>query len=1043
VRFKLLTTLEAIENSVDIELFIDGQRSTLYNNLIHQPPAQFSSSGDTSDSVYRVHHLSFIPEKQALALSVKHISTDCVYYAFEFKKDYFICPAFFANSLNLKNTAVLNVTNGSSSGYIYIFVKKNESLMNFLNDANNLIREYNFTLDGRDVFDLNSGNKEMVCFFRFDQNPLSEELDPLSEEWDQLSESQGSHTSPIFSLKHKYVFMPKSIVKAFSKKHQLYFIKRFTHSGTSFIHRESKSYLEIIGMISKLPNKEDPELLTVALGEIFDNTTYKRENYILESLEAHIQANYKTSREKKISGYYCSMIAILQSSGYGKSKLMERLGSKTPTFYSSLQSGAGFPRNSFFLTRLLKELDIIRKTEFYMSNYSTAVYVYILRIIFIILKNNKDNKILDKNFLFDDVTKCEPFALYKNDLERIFSDLFDEDLKKLCSHSKPIEFMSDRTLTLGEIDKFDGISLSKFTMGPYSTLNLEGDVVEMLKTLNVKSSGLPAIFVIDEAKGLRFKDPVKDDEKYFWSFTDYNVKSKQFQVILERSPYNVFRRTFRMFTVPWEFLMLIIISTSGQISVLLPELDMDPSRREATSLKFIPNFTLVQTYNVNAKDAKSIHSKMFPFENISDWNQFLNSKFRIEEFFKFGRPLIYGTFVKNVKKALYSNAGDYKLDETLENCEEFSFLSKKLFGGKLYEATTNMSILFAMFNFAFGVNFLIPHISKEDLIENYLMTLVTYLVDKTSGKGYLAACYLPEGAFNALSAIYFAKNPNSLHEVLVASIKYGICDSGNLGELLAQYILLRTSFMFIDEDIQKTRKLIFQPIYLYNFLKHLAKEKESAIEEFFIENPEFEESRISFSYFEPFLKNPIAQPYDLMARCIFKGSALTLNSRYPGIDLMIPLILKDGKISFLGIQVKFVSQSGVADAKSKAIEGASFSRIFPQTAEGSNDRPFAIIVLVLGNYKYGEEEGGGIVSLYREPRDQLYEKPSILIFEGIPKSFDSEARFFKMAPLGYTLAYRGINPDYFKACDRLQELTIEGDDIVDVTTEHSGDSMVV
>ena len=47
--------------------------------------------------------------------------------------------------------------------------------------------------------------------------------------------------------------------------------------------------------------------------------------------------------------------------------------------------------------------------------------------------------------------------------------------------------------------------------------------------------------------------------------------------------------------------MLIVISTSGQISVLLPELDLDPSRREAASNEFIENFALVQTYNVNSE----------------------------------------------------------------------------------------------------------------------------------------------------------------------------------------------------------------------------------------------------------------------------------------------------------------------------------------------------------------------------------------------------------------------------------------------------------
>ena len=67
---------------------------------------------------------------------------------------------------------------------------------------------------------------------------------------------------------------------------------------------------------------------------IYYSSQYKREDYILESLLDHIEENFIEGKQEKLKKYYCSMIAILQSSGYGKSKLMERLGSKTPTFYS-------------------------------------------------------------------------------------------------------------------------------------------------------------------------------------------------------------------------------------------------------------------------------------------------------------------------------------------------------------------------------------------------------------------------------------------------------------------------------------------------------------------------------------------------------------------------------------------------------------------------------------------------------------------------------------------------------------------------------------
>ena len=350
-----------------------------------------------------------------------------------------------------------------------------------------------------------------------------------------------------------------------------------------------------------------------------------------------------------------------------------------------------------------------------------------------------------------------------------------------------------------------------------------------------------------------------------------------------------------------------------------------------------------------------------------------------------------------------------------------SFLSQKLFGGKKYEKNTeNISQLCSMFNFAFGVNFLPPQVKKEELVDKYLMTLVKYLDE--DGSCFLAGCYLPEGAFNALSAMYFVQNPSSLEDILSVSIKYGICHVGNLGELLAQYILIRTAFKFIDISAKKIRKLIFQPIFLYDFLTHLAGKEENDIKEFFIENPEFDESRISFSYFEPFLKNPMSRPYDLMARCLFKGSALTLNSLYPGIDLMIPLVLKDGNISFLGIQVKFVEKANLNETIAKAVPKMEFNYMFSSEKgedELISDRPFGLIILALGDYGYGK------TTIYRRPRESFYNAPSILVFTGTPESFKSHVQLIRMASDCLTSAYPGINPTYFQVHDRLKELTTD------------------
>ena len=179
-----------------------------------------------------------------------------------------------------------------------------------------------------------------------------------------------------------------------------------------------------------------------------------------------------------------------------------------------------------------------------------------------------------------------------------------------------------------------------------------------------------------------------------------------------------------------------------------------------------------------------------------------------------------------------------------------------------------------MFNFAFGTNFIPSHVKKEDLVENYLMSLVRYLDEE--GVRHIIGSFLPEGVFNVLSAKYFIDYPRSLRSIFSLSIRYGLCHSGNFGELLAQYILLRTAAICIIPSLNdKVRKVVFEPIELKAFLLALAGDNKEVVKNFFKINALLADSKISFSYFEHFPKNPILKPFDLMARCLFKASAIS------------------------------------------------------------------------------------------------------------------------------------------------------------------------
>ena len=354
-------------------------------------------------------------------------------------------------------------------------------------------------------------------------------------------------------------------------------------------------------------------------------------------------------------------------------------------------------------------------------------------------------------------------------------------------------------------------------------------------------------------------------------------------------------------------------------------------------------------------------------------------------------------------------------------------MALKLFGGRKYGFTDNDHCLFSMFNFAFGTNFLPAYMKKEDLAENYLMTLVKYLCWVKDGQeyNYIVGGFLPEGVINFLAAKYFVQFPESLSKVLSSSVMYGLCSIGQFGELLAQYFLIQTLFYCIDEEREKllVRKLVFQPVSLNTLLLSLSGDGNlSKVKEFFELNPELDESFVSFGYFSQFPRNPILRPFDLMARFLFSGSAASLNNQHRGIDLMIPLVLKDGRISFLGIQVKFVKGRHENETIKSAVGKMQYSNMF---GNQRCDRPFGLIILSLGHtdgLNVFNSKPEGMESSGSENCDP-YESPSVFVIQGIPASAKDPKSLLVVAPSD--ISYCGINSEYLEECDCMQDLIRE------------------
>ena len=1042
-------------DAVEVELLIEKKRSELHANITSGSYSQCTDPkliGTNSQFFFReIRPVS--PKNDVFALHVVHINLNIWYYIFE-EEGFIFCPAFLYKLFGLTDYSCLVVKNHIHYYYIILDSKVGNPLSVVLGNLSEP-QEYKFTppSDVNKVLALNTQNKDIR--YIIDQDYLYDNFSGrFCKEYGEFNKAPTSDPLNLSIHNPNYRFIRPNLKTKLATIYGELF-KDFNFDESAIVHKDSATAQKVINL-GKLYNEEERVILSSA-SKAYKRTKYKRKDYILNKLIDHIKKNYEKGKVQKVENYFCCMFTILQSSGYGKSKLMEKLGSRVPAFYSSLQQGSGYPKVSILLKMLIDKIDDVIKNKkgkyCYMNNISTAVYIYLLRIFYLILVKKKTRKENIFRSLNIDEELIGDFALFPKNPKTgtgaseqdIFNELF-KDLEKLCHCTEGIAFDGEKTITLGNL-KFGRpqapsreftvpFDLNQFIIEDatgfrlHHTNNLEKDVMRMLEEFNLEKD-LPSVFIIDEAHGLLYSSIETTKTSYSWDLKDIDLrKTSESEIDISRAPYSVFRRVFRMFTNCWTRIMLITVSTCGQISVIHPELKIDPSRRPTLSGEFMDNFSLIHTYNVNSKYARIIEANMFqnPRNKISvkDWNQFLDDKrFRVIEFFKFGRPLTYG-FFKNLEEQNVIN-GKYNLEANFLECREFKFMAMKLFAGsgEVDKDTSDFSCLYSMFNFAFGTNYLPPNISKEDLIENYMMTMVKYTIEhetktvkdkkEVTESGYIIGGFMPEGVLNFLSARYFANHPELLTKVLLSSIKYGLYNKGIHGELLAQYFLLRAIFFQIDNELQKVRKLIFKPVTLKEFLEKLCG---VAIDPNFLgSDHSLENARLSFGYFEHFPLNPIENPYNLMARCLFKGSAVTLNGRIPGIDLMIPIVLGDGRISFLGVQVKYVKEESVNTQIVKAFPKMTFSNIFEQ----KSDRPFAMIILVIGKFDQSTQPK---VSLKRRPPNGYnpLDSPNVLVFRGVSEVIRREIALDEKQK---GVMYRGIDESYLECHDLMHHLVQE------------------
>ena len=423
---------------------------------------------------------------------------------------------------------------------------------------------------------------------------------------------------------------------------------------------------------------------------------------------------------------------------------------------------------------------------------------------------------------------------------------------------------------------------------------------------------------------------------------------------------------------------------------------------------------------------------------------YIKSFDRIDDLFSVGRPF--------VKDCLDYDIGDfdgrlsfdiYTEKDIFQSIDLRLLFSKICTGGTVSWKTStfelNNHIYFSILGFSVGLSSFPTKISIEELVEKNLMTLIEI---NENGRNRVAS-FLPEGPLNAVASWYLCKYWTEFVKPIRSMAECGICDTGDFGEFVARIILLCCAFFTADprlkfEDkvtalevteptkeetstkvpvLTMVRQFMLIPQELKSFLVNLTGD-ESLVEEYFAKNPGLEGSKVNFSYFQPFISR-IEDPFDAMMRCYINGSAAILKPNSPGADLLIPLILCDGRISFLAVQVKLVRRLPKSDSCFNSIHsGLRFSSMFIGRYECQSERTYASLVLSLYNNHNTTKNKSFIIPGGNTNGE---EQPPTLVIRG--SSFEFGNGYFKRFFEDLTYKYSPKIDPYPKTnLDRLIEL---------------------
>jgi hypothetical protein len=155
----------SLDGRVEIELLIEGERRELFNKLAngHEPVPLGEKDPSAWESTTDFYVLDVYGDEKEFVFEVANASMKVRYYAFEYKEDYYCCPAFLADNTHYRS--VLTVKTATFCLY-YVFLEKSRlpPLSSILGSKWEAGRHFRFDASEFELYQLDYDKLDFKCF---------------------------------------------------------------------------------------------------------------------------------------------------------------------------------------------------------------------------------------------------------------------------------------------------------------------------------------------------------------------------------------------------------------------------------------------------------------------------------------------------------------------------------------------------------------------------------------------------------------------------------------------------------------------------------------------------------------------------------------------------------------------------------------------------------------------------------------------------------------------------------------------------------------